>query len=255
MLKIRRSSARECSVRLLLLSLVLAVGACAEGPSALERARQNAEDGDRVRAIGFYQQHLESAPEDFDARLEYTLLLGESWALKGGDRQPILENLEILHTADAANQRVRELYAMMLIREGQASVESGRLDEAERLYESAIDVHPDVGTASYHLGVLLADRGRSDEAFRNWVVAAVKRPPIPDLYLRLGRAYLERGDADRAINTLELVAELRGISTYLLPQAACALARAYLARGDEPAAREHLNRAGNECLIDGLARS
>ena len=254
MTKMRRSSVPERCGRPLALVLLLAVAACAEGPSALERARQAADDSDRVRAIGFYQQHLESAPEDFDARLEYTLLLGESWALDGGDRQPILDNLEILYAADAGNQRVRELYAMMLIREGQASVDAGRLDEAQGFYESAIDVHPDVGTASYHLGVLHAEQGRPEEAFENWVVAALKRPPIPDLYLRLGRAYLEHGDLDRAINTLELVAELRGISTYLLPEASCALARAHLARGDEPAAREHLNRASDECLIDGLAR-
>lgn len=234
-------------------SAVLAAG-CGEGVTPLERARQAADDNDRARAIGFYQQHLGSQPEDFEARLEYTLLLGESWALDGGDRQPILDNLALLHEADPGNLRVRELFAMMLVREGQAAIEAGNPSDAEAYYLAALDVHPDVGTASYHLGVLYEQQGRLDEAFEAWIVAALKRPPIPDLYLRLGRAYLERGEVDRAINTLELVPELRGISTYLIPEAYCAMAEAHLRRGDEPAAQEHLNRAGDECVIEGLAR-
>lgn len=234
--------------------LVLLVAACGEGATALERARQAADDSDRGRAIGFYQQHLSDQPDDFEARLEYTLLLGEAWALEGGDRQPILDNLALLHEADPGNLRVRELFAMMLVREGQAAIETGNPAEAEAYYLAALDVHPDVGTASYHLGVLYDEQGRSDEAFEAWIVAALKRPPIPDLYLRLGRAYLARDEVDRAINTLELVPELQGISTYLIPQAYCSLAEAHLRRGDEPAAREHLNRAGDECLIEGLTR-
>jgi tetratricopeptide (TPR) repeat protein len=144
---------------------------------------------------------------------------------------------------------------MMLVREGQAAVDAGRQGEAEAYYLEALDVHPDVGTASYHLGILYDEQGRSDEAFEAWIVAALKRPPIPDLYLRLGRAYLDRDEVDRAINTLELVPELRGISTYLIPAAYCGLAEAYFRRGDEPSAREHLNRAGDECLVEGLARN
>jgi tetratricopeptide (TPR) repeat protein len=236
-----------------LVVLVLAV-ACSEGPPPLERARQASDDGDRARAIGFYQQHLETQPDDFDARLEYTLLLGESWAVAGGDRNAILDNLDQLHVADPGNMRVRELFAMMLVREAQAALEGGRTDDAEALYLHAIDVHPDVGTASYHLGVLYAESGRPEEAFESWVVAALKRPPIPDLYLRLGRSYLGQGELDRAINTLELVAELRGTSTYLMPEAYCSLAQAHWLRGDEPSAREHLNLSSDECNVDGLAR-
>jgi len=227
--------------------LLAGAAACGKAPTDLEQAREAADDGDRVRAIGFYQRHLEEAPDDFDSRLEYTLLLGEEWAFSGGDRRPILENLEMLHAADPGNLRVRELLAMMLVREGQAAASARRFEDAESYYLQAIDVQPDVGTASYHLGVLYADWDRPEEAFESWVAAAFKRPPIPDLYLRLGIEYTRRGDLDRAINTLELVEELRGTSTYLIPRAHCALAQAFSRRGDAERVQEHLLDATPDC--------
>ena len=88
--------------------------ACSDGRTDLERAREAADYHDGARAIGFYQIHLAEHPEDFDARLEYTLLLGETWAFQGGDPQPILESLEILFVEEPGNLRVKELFAMML---------------------------------------------------------------------------------------------------------------------------------------------
>lgn len=229
--------------------LLFVAASCVPAESDLERARTAADENDRARAIGFYQRHLDGSPEDFDARLEYTLLLGEEWAFRGGDRAPILANLEQLYAAQPDNLRVRELFAMMLVREAQASVEARRYEEAESIYRRAIDVQPDVGTPHYHLGVLYEQMGRPEDAFRSWVAAALKRPPIPDLYLRLGLEYLERGDLDRAINTLELVEELRGTSTYLIPRMHCGLASAYGQRGEVDVARGHLDRAHDECAV------
>ncbi len=238
--------AGTCAVALALTSLS---AGCLERPDDLERARAAAEASERDQAIGLYRRHLEEHPDDFEARLEYTLLLGEEWAYSGGDRRPILENLARLYAARPDNRRVRELYAMMLVREGRAAAESRRFEDAEAAYTRAIEVHPDVGTASYHLGVLYDDWGREQDAFEAYVAAALKRPRIPDLYLRLGRKYLQRGDLDRAINTLELVAELRSVSTRLLPRMHCALAEAYARRGDPAAAREHLDRAPSDCPV------
>jgi tetratricopeptide (TPR) repeat protein len=238
----------------LLAAAAFALMSCAEGPTDLQLARGAADDGDRPRAVGYYQRHLEAAPDDFDARLEYALLLGEIWAFQGGDPDPILHNLDLLFQADPSNLRVREYFAMMLVRQAQAAMESSRWDEAEAFLLHAIDVHPDVGTANYHLGVVYAGTGRGEEAFSAWVAAALKRPQIPDLYLRLGREYLERDALDRAVNTLLLVDELRGVSTYLLPEANCSLALAYQRRGDAEVAQERYERAGSSCEIPGLSR-
>ncbi len=238
----------------LIVAAVVAVSGCSEGPTDLQLARGAADDGDRPRAVAYYQRHLEATPDDFDARLEYTLLLGEIWAFQGGDPDPILHNLDLLFQADPANLRVREYFAMMLVRQAQAAMESNRWDEAEAFLLHAIDVHPDVGTANYHLGVVYAETDRSEEAFSAWVAAALKRPQIPDLYLRLGREYLERDALDRAVSTLLLVDELRGVSTYLLPEANCSLALAYQQRGDTDEAQERYERAGSDCEVAGLSR-
>lgn len=231
-----------------LAAIVLAAG-CGQQQSAVEMARAAADEGDRVRAIDYYQAHLAGEPDDFDARLEYTLLLGENWAFHGGDRRPIVEGLQILFAAAPSNLRVKELYAMMLVREGQAAAEARRFEGAEESYLSAIDVHPDVGTPNYHLGVLYEQWGRPQEAFESYIAGALKRPPIPDLYLRLGMEYLQRDDLDRAINTLELVEELRGTSTYLLPRMHCGLAEAFHQRGDQELARMHLEQAQDGCEL------
>lgn len=225
--------------------------ACAEPQSDLQLAHEATDIGDSTRAIGHYQRYLVDHPDDFAARLEYTLLLGERWAFKGGDRRPILENFEILFSAQPDNLRVREKLAMMLVREGQAAAEARRYEDAQQWFERAIDVRPDVGTASYHLGILYDEWGRHEAAFESYVAAALKRPPIPGLYLRLGLEYLERGDLDRAINTLELVDELRGTSTYLLPRMHCGLAQAYQRRGEQEATQEHLERAPSDCRVAG----
>ncbi len=248
----RRLDRSRPALSSVLFAAVLAV-ACGEDRSALELAREAADDRDRARAIGFYQRHLEQFGDDFEARLEYTLLLGEAWAFRGGDSAPILESLERLHEEQPDNLRVKELYAMMLVREGQAAGSARRFEDAERYYQQALEVHPDVGTPYYHLGAMYQDQGRSQAAFQAYVAAALKRPPLPDLYLRLGREYLERGDLDRAINTLLLVDELRGTSTYLLPAAHCALAEAYHRRGDDDSAREYLLVGGEECVVAGLS--
>jgi len=227
--------------------------ACVDDRSALELAREAADDRDQARAIGLYQRHLEQSADDFEARLEYTLLLGEVWAFRGGDRAPIVESLALLYEEQPDNLRIKELYAMMLVREGQAAGSARRFENAEGYYQQALGVHPDVGTPYYHLGAMYEEQGRGDAAFQSYVAAALKRPPIPDLYLRLGRQYLERGDLDRAINTLQLVDELRGTSTYLLPAAHCALAEAYHQRDDDDSARDHLLMGGGECVVEGLS--
>ncbi len=241
-----RGSRRRLWAGSALVTLVALAGC--EATDTLELARIAVDERDRVRALALYQRHLDTNSNDFDARLEYTLLLGEHWAFKGGDRGPILENLELLYEDQPDNEKIRGFYSTMLIREGQADVEAQRYEDAERTYDLAIDVHPDVGTAHYWQAVLNADNlRRPDVAFEHLVAAAAKRPPIPDLYLRLGDAYLERGDVDRSINTLELVERLSGTSTYLIPRMHCSLARAFRRRGDPSAARMHAELASDDC--------
>jgi len=238
---------------------ILALMLCALGAAGcgnldadpLEAARRAVKDRDPARAVGLYQRYLEDHPDDFEVLKEYTLTLGERWAFEGGDRRPIIENLERLYAMRPSDQDVQGLLSVMLVREGQAAGEAQRFEEAESAFRRAISANPESGAAQYHLGVLYDDRDDGDRAFAQYRAAAAKRPQIPDLYLRLGNAYLDRGDLDRAITTFGLVVELSGVSTYLLPRAHCSLARAYAGKSMAAEAAEHLDLAGDACEIGG----
>ena len=248
-----RSARRELSILPVLLSLcaVIAFAACGQGGDPLVRARQAYRLGDRISAIGHYQRYLEDHAEDYDVRKEYTLTLGEEWAYAGGDRAPIIEELDWLYEQRASDEVVQGLLSTMLISDGQAAAESERYEDAEAAFIRAMAVNPAAGHAQYYLGMLYEDWGRSDDAFAQYRSAAAKSPEIPDLYLRLGGAYLDRGDNDRAISYLEIVPQLQ-ISSYLIPEAHCLLARAYFAEGLEDEAIEHLDRAVEGCMVEGL---
>ena len=236
----------------LLVTLVLGAGGCADSePRSLHAARQAARDGDLERAVGFYQEYLNMQPDDYEVLKEYTLTLGERWAYVGGDRTPIIENLDRLYTLRPSDEDVQGLLSLMLIREGQVAAEAARFEEAEEVYRRAIAVNPEAGAAQYNLGILYDQQSDSNQAFIQYRAAAAKRPQIPDLYLRLGHAYSKRGDFDRAIVTLGLVVELSGVSTYLLPQARCGIAQAYHSKGMAAEAMRAMERAGEDCELGG----
>ena len=228
----------------------LAGVACAGG-EPLDEARRALEDGDSGRAIGLYQDYLDEQPDDYLVLKEYTLTLGERWAYQGGDRQPIIENLDKLYEQRPSDRQVQRLLAVMLVAEGQAAAEALRHEEAETVYRRAIAVNPESGQSQYYLGILYDGWDKPEEAFAQYRAAAAKRPQIPDLYLRLGRAYLERDDADRAITTLGLVLDLEGTSTYLIPEAHCSLAQAYTRKGMDAEAQMHLEQAVDGCELAG----
>ena len=236
------------------LLVVFAVGAagCADSETrSFDAARRAVRDGDSARAVGFYQEYLEEHPDDFEVLKEYTLTLGERWAYVGGDRAPIIANLERLYELRPSDQDVQGLLSVMLIREGQVAGEAERFEEAEEVYRRAVAVNPEAGAAQYNLGKLYEQQGAADQAFAQYRAAAAKRPQIPDLYLRLGRAYSSRGDFDRAIVTLGLVVELSGVSTYLLPEAHCSIAQAYHGKGMAEEATVALERAADDCELGG----
>lgn len=239
-------AAAACAI----LAIAAVAAGCSSDPEAvLEAARRASRDGDDARAIGLYQEYLEGRPDDFEVLKEYTITLGERWAFDGGDRRPIIDNLDRLYELRPSDQDVQGLLSLMLIREAQAAVEAGRFEEGETVLRRAIAVNPESGKAQYDLGILYEESGDAERAFAQYRAAAAKRPQIPDLYLRLGRAYLSRDDPDRAITTLALVVELSGVSTYLLPEAYCELARAYRARDMPAEAQEALELAGDDCGV------
>ena len=246
-----RSNWRALLAVPILLCAVIALAACGRRGDSLDRAREAYRAGDRISAIGHYQSYIEDHPDDYDVRKEYTLTLGEEWAYSGGERAPIIEELDWLYEQRPSDEVVQGLLSTMLISEGQAAGEAERYEDAEAVYLRAMAVNPEAGHAQYYLGTLYEAWGRPEDAFIQYRSAAAKYPEIPDLYLRLGSAYLDRGDNDRAISYLEIVPQLQ-ISSYLIPEAHCLLARAYFAEGMEDEAIEHFEQAPEGCTVEGL---
>lgn len=250
--RLHRGTPARLAAALVCVLLVAGSGlACAGESNPLETAREAEEEGDRIAAIAAYQRYLEENPDDYNVLKEYTLTLGEQWATHGGDREPIIENLEHLYEQRPGDSQVQGLLAVMLVREGQAAADNLRYEAAEEAYRNAIAVNPESGAPQYHLGKLYEEWGRPEDAFAQYRAAALKRPPIPDLYIELGRAWLGRDDPARAITALSLVLELRGVSTYLVPRAHCLLAEAYAENGQTSEALEHLDSAPEDCPVRG----
>jgi len=83
----------------------------------------------------------------------------------------------------------------------------GDVDEAGRLYDGAIDIHPGSAEIPYQWGQVLFRAGRYNEAIEAWTLAADRDPEFPELHLARARAYGALGDLDRARTELE--AELK----------------------------------------------
>jgi tetratricopeptide (TPR) repeat protein len=79
----------------------------------------------------------------------------------------------------------------------------GRFDEAERLYEEAIGIHPDSAEIPYHWGLVLFKHGRYDQAIDVWHRAGEADDEFPELHLSMARAFAARGDDEQAYAELE----------------------------------------------------
>jgi len=84
----------------------------------------------------------------------------------------------------------------------------GRYDEAKRLYQEALDLHPTSAQVAYQWGMVLAIQGRYDEALGVWRRAAEWDEGFPDLHLAMARAYAQKGDWGRAHKALKRELEL-----------------------------------------------
>lgn len=79
-----------------------------------------------------------------------------------------------------------------------AAHQQGRLDEAEKTYQSILKIHPSNLDALHFFGVLLHQRGRSKEAIIRIERALKINPAYLDARMNLGNIYQETGDMEKA---------------------------------------------------------
>ena len=74
----------------------------------------------------------------------------------------------------------------------------GKSNHAEATYRRALAVHPDLISALFGLGELLAQAGRPAEAVDYYARVAEQAPDLPELRVRLASAHLDAGELEKA---------------------------------------------------------
>ena len=129
--------------------------------------------------------------------------------------------------------------AVRLFAEGQALLQAGDLEAAERALERALDLNPYLVAAQYLLGCVALERGRLEAALQAFEQAVADAPEVADFHNGLGVALWRAGRLAEAAAAFEraLACDPQHLGAWLN--------RAGLAveQGQEPVARRALERA------------
>ncbi|MDP0499602.1 MAG: tetratricopeptide repeat protein [Verrucomicrobiota bacterium JB022] len=158
--------------------------------------------GDAIRA---YAEGLRLAPDNQQALQALVTLLDQS-----GVQEPL---------ADAAIEVMLAHYEKQ-VRAHPGKVEHlaqlahrldlcRRYDEAQKLYEQALERWPDSYKLHNNLGLLHARLGRSEQALVNLQRAVELAPEVPELHLNVGETLNRLNRADDAIRSFERALELK----------------------------------------------
>jgi Tfp pilus assembly protein PilF len=88
------------------------------------------------------------------------------------------------------------------ISRGKALESAGKLDKARKVYEAALQLHPENPEAARALGILLDKQGHHADAEQCFLVALQHQPRNPELLSDLGYCYFLQGRLDSAESAL-----------------------------------------------------
>lgn len=168
--------------------------------------------GDAQVELGLY----EAAFETYQAMVDFKPDLGSyarvSYARKLlGDVDGAIEAMRMAVGAGAPGT---EAMAWARVQLGELYFDSGRVDEAARHYEAALEDFSGYYLALARLGEARAAQGRHDEAIRLYERAAAIIPQ-PFILSALGDLYAKTGDADKAqlqYDTVEFIGRLHALN-------------------------------------------
>ena len=92
---------------------------------------------------------------------------------------------------------------------GMALADQGKVAEAIRQYEEAIQLQPDLPVAHYNWGIALADQGKLDEAIQHYRRAVEIKPDYFQAFNNLGNVLGESGRLPEAIQQFERALQVR----------------------------------------------
>ena len=185
----------------------------------LARIGRNAE---AMTAVARLSERFPTAPEVWSARANLLLNSGERQAAMSVLEQGIVRNPGSI----PLTFHLAALYQ-----------QSGRSTEAERLYRSLLEAHPDHVYSLNNLAVLLSEESnRSAEALSLAERAYALAPTIPEVQKTLGWARHLNGDDQGAVELLSMAASQRPED----PTLSCRLGAAYQGVGNTAGARDAL---------------
>jgi len=94
------------------------------------------------------------------------------------------------------------------LRRGEALIQHGIFDEAEREIRTVLQEQPENEVALTRLGACLLAQGRADEAFQPLNNALNLNPDYPEGYYQRAMLYLEMGEADSALADFKTTAKI-----------------------------------------------
>jgi predicted Zn finger-like uncharacterized protein len=90
---------------------------------------------------------------------------------------------------------------------GEKALESGNVERAKKMFDSALEIRPDAPRIETGLGFVDLEKGRVSSAIRHFRNAARRR--YPEAYIGLGEAYRQIGRNKEALSAYENYARLR----------------------------------------------
>lgn len=138
------------------------------------------------------------------------------------------------------NNTERELEgAGLYVLNGIKDLRAGKLDDAIRNLQQAVDQKPDYTDANYYLGIALAEKGEGKSAKAAFERALAKRPQSVEIHYNYGIALWQMGEAAQAIQEFRQTVNLNPNDGL----ARCALGKALLREGEEAEGRSMLKKA------------
>ncbi len=162
---------------------------------------------DTENAIVFYRQIIDEAPESAYLRPAH---YGMGWNYLRSDAfSDAANSFAQVRAAAVGSERQDALSMKATYYEAVARERAGRLDRAERLFQSVVDDWPEAPfapAAQHEVGILQFKASNHDAAaasFREVIRSDASADLLGDAYYMLGNAYTASGDLNRALDAYD----------------------------------------------------
>lgn len=230
----------------LILSIALCTACAAEKKDFMASARELESRTLFAPAIRNYEEAIEKNPDDAEVKAEAHYRIG-AMANELGNSRFAADRFRAALEENAAHPDAKRALSTHHVNRGAAARTQGRIADARRELEAAVQIDPGSAVAHLELGRTYQAEDRMDDALRAYEAAARAAPSNIDVHLALGHAYLAKQRYDRAITAL--TAALAGNPERA--EAYAWLGEAYFHQGRRDDAKQAFDQAMRRYLLVG----